>query len=312
MELRQIRYFAAVVKAGSISRAAQELGVVTSALSQQLTRLEGELSTRLLHRSASGVRPTDAGMAFYQQAQLVLRHCDEAVMAAQQARLAGHVSVGLPASTSSILARPFIVAMRSRYPGIRVHLLESLSDTLSTMLDARQLDIAALFGTSTMPRWESTPLVEERLFLIGRPDTPELQDIEGPTVDVERLTQVPLVVGSVGLRSFVDAAFARARCEPMIVLEVDGLAVAMDLMLAGIAATIQTGAALSRAPKGSVIHFELSDPQARRRTVLASLKDQEMSPAALAARVVLHDVARALIESQQWPGADLREGFHDK
>lgn len=305
MELRQLRYFASVVKAGSMSRAAQELGVVTSALSQQLIRLESELSTRLLHRTASGVQPTDAGMAFYQQAQLVLRHCDDAVVAAQQARLSGHVSVGLPPSTSSILAKPFVEAMRSRYPGIRIHLVECLSGTLSTMLDSRQLDIAALFGTSTMPRWHGTPLVEERLFLIGRPDMPGLQDLQGSTVDTERLSQIPLVLGSVGLRSFVDAVFLRAHLEPHIVLEVDGLALAMDLMLTGIAATIQSGAALSRMDADSVLHFELSDPQARRRTVLASLKDQEMSPAALAARVVLQDVARALIESGQWPGADL-------
>lgn len=311
MELRQLRYFARVVEAKSISRAAQELGVVTSALSQQLTRLEGELSTRLLHRSASGVQATDAGMAFYQQVQLVLRHCDDAVRAAQQARLAGHVSVGMPASTSSVLALPFIAAMRRRYPGIRIHLVESLSGNLATMLNARQLDIAALFGTSTTPRWEAVPLVEERLFLIGRPDMPELQGIEGPTVSVERLTQVPLVLGSAGLRSFVDAAFARFHCEPRIVLEVDGLAVVMDLVGAGLAATIQSGAALSRVSKGSVIHVELSDPESRRRTLLASLKDQEMSPAALATRVVLRDVARSLIEGGQWPGAGLREGLHD-
>lgn len=61
MELRQLRYFAKVC----------ELGVVTSALSQQISRLEGELATRLLQRSASG-----------------------AVRAAQQARLSGHVSAG--------------------------------------------------------------------------------------------------------------------------------------------------------------------------------------------------------------------------
>jgi LysR family transcriptional regulator, regulatory protein for tcuABC len=311
MELRQLRYFVRVVDARSISRAAQELGVVTSALSQQLTRLEGELSTRLLHRTASGVQATDAGMAFYQQVQLVLRRCDDAVKAAQHARLAGHVSVGMAASTSSVLAMPFLTAMRSRYPDIRVRLVESLSDNLGTMLNARQLDIAALFGTSTTPLWDAMPLVEERLFLIGRRDLPELRGIDGPTVNVARLTQVPLVLGSVGLRSTVDAAFARFHCEPRIVLEVDGLAVVMDLVEAGLAATIQSGAALSRLPGGSVMHAELADPECRRRTLLASLKDQEMSPAALAARVVLRDVARSLVEGGQWPGADLREGFHE-
>jgi hypothetical protein len=60
MELRQLRYFVRVVELGSMGRAAAELGVVVSGLSQQISRLEGELATRLLQRSAAGVRPTDA------------------------------------------------------------------------------------------------------------------------------------------------------------------------------------------------------------------------------------------------------------
>src|SRR5690606_30111648 len=78
MEIRQLRYFTCVVEAGSMGKAARELGVVTSALSQQISRLESELATRLLQRTGTGVVPTDAGLAFFRQAQLALRHVDEA------------------------------------------------------------------------------------------------------------------------------------------------------------------------------------------------------------------------------------------
>lgn len=104
MELRQLRYFVRVVELGSMGKAATDLGVVTSALSQQISRLESELATRLLQRSAAGAVPTDAGMAFFRQAQLSLRHADAAMQAARQARLAGQVSVGLAPSTSAVLA----------------------------------------------------------------------------------------------------------------------------------------------------------------------------------------------------------------
>lgn len=83
MELRQLRYFVKVVEHGSFSQAAAALGVVTLALSQQISRLEGELSTRLPQRTSKGVLPTDAGLAFWRQAQLALRHADHAVLAAQ-------------------------------------------------------------------------------------------------------------------------------------------------------------------------------------------------------------------------------------
>ena len=120
MELRQLRYFVQVVELGSMGQAAQKLGVVTSALSQQISRLESELSTRLLQRTSTGVVPTDAGLAFWRQAQLALRHADDAVRAAQLARLSGHVSVGMAPSTITVLGLPFLQAMRERYPDIRL------------------------------------------------------------------------------------------------------------------------------------------------------------------------------------------------
>ncbi|MDO8371096.1 MAG: LysR family transcriptional regulator, partial [Polaromonas sp.] len=64
MELRQLRYFVRICELRSMGRAAVELGVGTSALSQQISRLESELSTRLLQRMSTGVTPTAAGMAF--------------------------------------------------------------------------------------------------------------------------------------------------------------------------------------------------------------------------------------------------------
>lgn len=310
MELRQLRYFVRVVELGSMGRAAQDLGVVTSALSQQLSRLEGELSTRLLQRSAAGARPTDAGLAFYQQAQLALRHADDAVRAAQQARLSGHVSVGLAPSTSAVLALPFITAMRERYPDVRLRVIEALSGSLEVMLNARQLDLAVLFETGSAQRWSVLPLADERLFLIGPRGMPELREVAGLSrLRLTKLREVPLVLpsGSHGLRAILDAAFARVRCEPRIVLEVDGLAVLMDAVRAGIGATIQPGAAIARLPQDAVMSIEIADRDARRLNLLASLSDDELAPAALAARIVLREVATALVQRGEWAGTTLHE-----
>lgn len=307
MELRQLRYFVRVVERGGMGRAAQDLGVHTSALSQQISRLEGELSTRLLQRSATGAVPTDAGLAFFQQAQLALRHADDAVQAAQQARLAGHVSVGLAPSTSAVLALPLMQAMRARYPDVRLRLVESLSGNLATLLDTRRLDLAVLFETEAARRWSVQPLLEERLFLIGRRDLPGLP--AGRSVRISQLCGLPLVLpsGSHGLRAIVDAAFARERREAQVLLEVDGLAVLMDAVRAGLAATVQPGAATVRLPADEMRRIPIAERSARRRNVLASLCDDELSPAALAARVVLKQVATELVAAQRWPGATLHE-----
>ena len=92
MELRQLRYFVRIVELGSMGRAALDLDMVQSALSQQISRLEGELCTRLLQRTAKGAVPTEAGLAFFREAQLALRHADQAARAAQQALRARHLN----------------------------------------------------------------------------------------------------------------------------------------------------------------------------------------------------------------------------
>lgn len=307
MELRQLRYFVKVCELRSMGRAAVELGVVTSALSQQISRLEGELSTRLLQRSSTGVVPTDAGLAFFQQAQLSLRHADDAVRAAQQARLSGHVSVGLAPTTATVLGVPLMRAMQERYPEVRLHMVEALSGHLTTMLHARQLDLAVLFQTDTPRRWSIAPLLAEKLFVIASPTLDGRPT--GTRVRLSQLAEVPLILpsGSHGLRATLMAAFARARIQPRIVAEVDGLALLMDAVRAGYGATVQPGAATARHDRDDLELTQISDAHVGRRNLLVSLSDDELSPAALAARVVVADTARALVREGRWTGASLLE-----
>jgi LysR family tcuABC transcriptional regulator len=307
MELRQLRYFIRVVELGSMGRAAADLDVVTSTLSQQLSRLESELATRLLRRTTTGVVPTDAGFAFWRQAQLALRHVDDAARAAQQARLSGHVSVGFAPSTASVLALPFMQALRARYPEVRLHLVESLSGNLAAMLNSRQLDLAILFETDAAKRLSAMPLLDESLFVVG---SPQLTDMPtGEQVRLKEIGALPLVMpsGTHGLRAIMATAFLQAGCEPNIVGDIDGLAILMDVVRAGLAATIQPGAATSRLHASEVRLVQVTDAGVRRRNLLASLPEDELSPAVLAARIVLRDVVRELVARGAWPGASLHE-----
>ena len=306
MELRQLRYFVKVCELRSMGRAAVELGVVTSALSQQISRLESELSTRLLQRSSTGVTPTDAGVAFLHQAQLTLRHADEAVRAAQQARLSGHVSVGLPPTTASVLGVPLMQAMRARYPDVRLHLVESLSGHLATMLQARQLDLAVLFETGQW-RCSVLPLLDEKLFAIAAPA--HAPWAAGKKLRLAQLAGVPLILPSArhGLRSTLEAAFLRVGVKPHVVAEVDGLALLMDAVRAGEGATIQPGAAMARLAGEGLARSQIADAHVGRRNLLVSLSDDELAPAALATRVVMADTVRALVRDGLWAGARLLE-----
>jgi LysR family transcriptional regulator, regulatory protein for tcuABC len=306
MELRQLRYFVRVLELGSISRAALDLALVQSALSQQISRLESELSTRLLQRTSKGVVATEAGMAFFREAQLTLRHADQAVRAAQLSRLTGAVSVGLAPTTAAVLGLPLIRAMRERYPDVRLHMVEGMSGHLTSMLNSRQLDLTILFDTQAARRWSVLPLVEEKLFLIqAKSDDTTVAN----RTRMADLKDIPLILptGTHGLRSALDAAFVRAKFKPQLAAEIDSLAMTMAAVEVGLGGTVQPWAALAGLTDAAkrFTWAEIADTQVRRVNAICSLSDDELSPAALAARVVLADCARELVNSKLWLGVKL-------
>ncbi|EDR8206964.1 tricarballylate utilization LysR family transcriptional regulator TcuR [Salmonella enterica subsp. enterica serovar Weltevreden] len=305
MELRQLRYFVRIIETGSMGSAAQDLDIGVSALSQQMSRLENELAIRLLQRTSRGVTPTNAGLAFYSQAQLALRHADDAILAAREARLSGHVSVGMAPSTASILGIPFIHAMQENYADVQLHVVESLSGNLERMINTRQIDLAVVFQKDKILRWSARPILEEQLFLIGShallaalPDNP---------ITPEQLAGIPLIMPSQGhgLRGRLDAVCQEHALNVEIVAEIDGLALLMRAVRDGLGATLQPGAAISHLDNDALRVIGVHNPVLSRPNFLVSLSDDELTPAGLAARVVLTKVMRQLVDAGEWPGATL-------
>ncbi|EAO6695982.1 TPA: tricarballylate utilization LysR family transcriptional regulator TcuR [Salmonella enterica] len=305
MELRQLRYFVRIIETGSMGSAAQDLDIGVSALSQQMSRLENELAIRLLQRTSRGVTPTNAGLAFYSQAQLALRHADDAILAAREARLSGHVSVGMAPSTASILGIPFIHAMQENYADVRLHVVESLSGNLERMINTRQIDLAVVFQKDKILRWSARPILEEQLFLIGShallaalPDNP---------ITPEQLAGIPLIMPSQGhgLRGRLDAVCQEHALNVEIVAEIDGLALLMRAVRDGLGATLQPGAAISHLDNDALRVIGVHNPVLSRPNFLVSLSDDELTPAGLAARVVLTKVMRQLVDAGECPGATL-------
>ncbi|EBX1700899.1 tricarballylate utilization LysR family transcriptional regulator TcuR [Salmonella enterica subsp. enterica serovar Newport] len=305
MELRQLRYFVRIIETGSMGSAAQDLDIGVSALSQQMSRLENELAIRLLQRTSRGVTPTNAGLAFYSQAQLALRHADDAILAAREARLSGHVSVGMAPSTASILGIPFIHAMQENYADVRLHVVESLSGNLERMINTRQIDLAVVFQKDKILRWSARPILEEQLFLIGShallaalPDNP---------ITPEQLAGIPLIMPSQGhgLRGRLDAVCQEHALNVEIVAEIDGLALLMRAVRDGLGATLQPGAAISHLDNDALRVIGVHNPVLSRPNFLVSLSDDELTPAGLAARVVLTKVMRQLVDAGEWPDATL-------
>jgi DNA-binding transcriptional LysR family regulator len=115
LELRHLRYFAAVAEAGTFTRAAERLFIAQPTLSQQVGRLEQLVGTRLLHRHRDGVALTAAGAVMLDAARDVLSAVDHGVSQTRQAAGLGRprLRVVLPADLPDCLAVQTVSRLRS-------------------------------------------------------------------------------------------------------------------------------------------------------------------------------------------------------
>jgi DNA-binding transcriptional LysR family regulator len=115
LELRHLRYFAAVAEAGAFTRAAEGLFIAQPTLSQQIRQLEQLVGTRLLHRRRDGVALTAAGAVLLDAARDVLSLIDHGISQTRQAAGLGRprLRVALPEDLPDCLAVQTASRLRS-------------------------------------------------------------------------------------------------------------------------------------------------------------------------------------------------------
>lgn len=143
MELRHLRYFAAVVTEGSLSRAADRLHITQPALSRQIRQLEREVGAKLLERSASGTKVTDAGAALHHHALVVLRLADATtdMVHAATGRASEAVHVGIPQGIAEDWLLHALDTLETRVPRAAVTFTETGSADQLRMLREGRLDL---------------------------------------------------------------------------------------------------------------------------------------------------------------------------
>jgi LysR family hca operon transcriptional activator len=147
MELRHLRYFVAVVDAGSLTTAAeQRLHTSQPSLSRQIRDLEFQVGAKLLTRSAQGVELTDAGKAFLDHARLALAQVDAAVEAARNAAQPAKQSFAIGFLTGHEMnwLSQAMRLLRDELKNIEVTISSDYSPDLAEALIRGRLDVAFL------------------------------------------------------------------------------------------------------------------------------------------------------------------------
>lgn len=166
MELKELRSFLAVVRAGSVTRAADELHITQPALSRQIAALERELGCALLERGRHGATPTDDGVLLVRRAEELLELAEktETELRSSASHLEGTVAIscGQIAALDELAA--LAAAFRSKHPHVSVSLHITTSEGSHRRLSEGLADFAVLLepfepsgltyvGLRTRERW---------------------------------------------------------------------------------------------------------------------------------------------------------------
>jgi DNA-binding transcriptional LysR family regulator len=148
LDARRLLVLRAVVRAGSMSAAALELGYTPSAVSQQVAALEREVATPLLVRHARGVLPTEAGTLLVDHADAVAGRLERAreEVADLTTLRAGRLRLAAFASAGARLLPGAIGAFRRRHPGVRLSLELREPEETPDLVREGELDLAITFG----------------------------------------------------------------------------------------------------------------------------------------------------------------------
>jgi DNA-binding transcriptional LysR family regulator len=236
MELRQLRYLDAVARRRSFTKAALDLHIAQSALSQQVARLERELGVELLRRSTRRVEVTEAGELVLARARRALAEADgvRADLDALQGLLRGTLRLGGVPPVGPVHPVALIADFTRAHPGIAISVRDDVASTLLGQLRAGDLDLAiALVDPDALDGLDGVRLLDEELVLIAPLNHPLART---KRVRVERLAAEALVTYGAG-SALSDALLALVP-GGRVVAEANDLETVRELTARGLGVTL--------------------------------------------------------------------------
>ncbi|MGW0550369.1 LysR family transcriptional regulator [Streptomyces altiplanensis] len=154
LNLERLRTLDALARHGSVSGAAEGLHVTTSAVSQQMAKLEREVGQPLLAKNGRGVRLTDAGRLLADHAARILSQVElaQSDIEAQRGRVVGELAVAAFPTAARGLLPAALAALRAEHPQLRARMREMEPDESVRAVLRGDFDLAVVLD------WYNKPL----------------------------------------------------------------------------------------------------------------------------------------------------------
>jgi len=304
VNLKQLNYFVKIVEAQNMTRAAEGLHIAQPALSQQITLLEDELGVKLLNRSSRGVQTTPQGDLLYRHAKTILRQVDNTriLISKKEGDVTGNVSIGMPSSTSKLLALRLMRLVKERYPSIVLEIVDAPSADLASLVAHGRVDFSLVPDPQKPKDMTFLPLFREELYLMAGCGV-----ITETPVPLKRIAELPLILPSLPntLRSRLEHAFLKANLAIDLFGEASTSAILIPAVRAGLAATILPYSAAHEEILNRQVEMHAIEGGFGRDVYLCTSNTLPASPATTTVITQCHAALQELLEIGIWKGCRL-------
>jgi DNA-binding transcriptional LysR family regulator len=298
MNLWAIEVFCKVVELRSFSRAAEAVRLSQPTVSGHVKGLEEELGLRLLQRSSTAVRPTQAGeiLCAYGKRMLLLREEARAAIGAHKAGLQGHLVVGSSSIPGAYILPGVVARFKAAHPGVTIALEARDSREIVRGVADGRYELGLVGARFPEARVRYARCGEDELVLAVPADHPWAAR---PRLALRELAGQPLVMreeGS-GSRKTLEASLRASGVRPddlRVVVEMTGNEAIRQAVKAGLGmAVISCRAVADDVRSGSLAALRFQGARMRRDFFLVTHRTAARSPAAAAfGALLLAEAAR--------------------
>jgi DNA-binding transcriptional LysR family regulator len=186
MNSDDLMVFLSVAEAGSVTKAAAQLGYVPSNVSARIHHLETETETTLFYRHSRGMTLTSSGKTLVEYAQRMRRLLHDATVTLQSKDMPrGTLSIGAMETTAAVRLPKMLVSYHRSYAQVEISLVTGPTSELIQQVLQYKIDGAFISGPSELPELSHESVFHEELVLISDLET-DMRAIAGSPILVFR------------------------------------------------------------------------------------------------------------------------------
>lgn len=193
--LRQLQYFVAVAEQGSVTRAAQNLSISQSSVTEALKELESDLGVTLFDRHPRGLAITHNGHQFLRHATKILATVSDArtSFSGQQNASGGRLNIGVTSLVAGYVLSDLLARYRRACPGVDVSAIEDNGGYLEHLLVGGELDVAVMVISNLRDRMAlQAEILETSPYRLWLPMGHPL--VSADIISVADITREPLIM----------------------------------------------------------------------------------------------------------------------